>query len=182
MPATPTLALPYPALTDPPNGPQAVQLLAEAVENLLKAPFGRMGITSGFVPIDNANGVYPTVASQVLKNGMTFNSNSLLIPKAGLYEINMKAYFTGGGGVPFLGTATVTINSSAAPPAAAAAAFGTAFADKRTADDYTIWASVRRQLSANDRLRLWMRSLGAGSTFGTDGYNGSFVEAVWLQP
>lgn len=37
MPTTPTYSLPYPALSDPPNGPGAFEDLAEAVETVLAA-------------------------------------------------------------------------------------------------------------------------------------------------
>lgn len=42
MPTTPTYSLPYPAITDPPNGAKQIQALADATDTILGAVDGRV--------------------------------------------------------------------------------------------------------------------------------------------
>lgn len=174
MPTTPTYAFRYPASGDAPNGPQAIQNLATDVEGAMNRPFGHAGITAGFITISAANGAYPTLVAQTLKNGMTFSGGGLVVPKAGVYEITAKGYFTGG--TVYQGQWGATINTAALPPASIASGPGMTW--KQDANDYTAWSTVRRTLAANDVIRLYMKS--PNSTYGTDGYNGSYIEVVWV--
>lgn len=57
MPSTPIYGLPYPSLSDPPNGPAQFQALAEAVE----AELDRIDDTISGVPITQSSSVTATV-------------------------------------------------------------------------------------------------------------------------
>lgn len=57
MPSTPIYGLPYPSLSDPPNGPAQFQALAEAVE----AELDRIDDTISGVPITQSSSVAATV-------------------------------------------------------------------------------------------------------------------------
>lgn len=46
MPTTPTYSLPYPALSDPPNGPGAFEALAEATETALDTKVGAAALAT----------------------------------------------------------------------------------------------------------------------------------------
>lgn len=141
-------------------------------------PFGHAGITAGFILATAANGIYPTLASQTLKNGVTFSSNGLVVPKAGLYEIVVKGYFTGGAG--YIGQAAATINTTATPPASTANAAGSAQTWKADSSDYNAWAVVRRVLTANSVIRLWTKAGTGGSTYGSTGYDGAYIEVLYI--
>lgn len=139
-----------------------------------KPPFAHAGITAGFIAISAANGAYPALVSQAATNGMVVSSSSITVPKAGLYEITAKGYFTAGTG--YQGQWGATINSTALPPLAIASGLGMMW--KGDSNDYTGWSTVRRTLAANDVIRLYMKS--TGSTWGTDGYNGSWLEVLYI--
>lgn len=59
MPFTPIYGLPYPSLSDPPNGPAQFQALAEAVE----AELDRIDDTISGVPITQSSSVAATVST-----------------------------------------------------------------------------------------------------------------------
>lgn len=142
----------------------------------LTTPMGHCGATAGFQPISDVNGAYALFsAAQVLRGGMTFGSNGLTVPKTGLYRVSAKSYFTGG--TNYQGLAMVTRNSAALPPPDANVLFN-AFVAKTDSADYSGFASAVRTLTAGDVLRLWLK--GASSTWGGDGYNGSYLEAEYL--
>lgn len=140
----------------------------------LNRPFGHAGLISGFQAVSATNGAYITLSAQTLLNGMQFASNSLIVPRTGLYEIVAKAYFTGGSA--YAGQWGATINSAALPIPSSAAGNGILW--KADGNDYSAWSVVRRTLNAGDALRLWHS--GAGSAWGTDGYNGSSLEVLFI--
>lgn len=141
----------------------------------LNAPFGHAGSVASFEAISGANGAYVTLTAQTLKNGMTFSGNGLVVPKAGLYGITTKGYFTGG--TAYQGQYGATINSTALPPTTIAAGLGMAW--KADSADYSAWSFVRRQLAAGDIVRLYEK--GAASAWGTDGYNGAYIEVLYIE-
>lgn len=141
-------------------------------------PFGHAGCAAGFQTISAVDGIYVTLAAQVLKNGMTFASNGLVVPKAGLYQITARSYFTGG--TVHSATWAATVNSTAIPMAATAETVGTGTLWKQDSLDYQGWATGHRQLNAGDTIRLWMKS--TSSTYGTTGYNGSYIEVRYVTP
>lgn len=130
-------------------------------------PFGHAGLTSGFVGI--SGGVYPALNAQILRHGVTFSSNRLVVPRDGLYEITSKAYFTGS--AAYSGAWTVEINGTDA-------ASGNGQLWKEDAADYMGWSTVARELVAGDAMELFMDS--PASTYGTTGFNGSYIEVKMI--
>lgn len=87
MPTTPTYALPWPALTDPPNAPADMQKLATATETAIK------GVESAFSYAEYAQTVAQTVTTS-LDSRMLFNtaavapSNDVSHSATGVFTIN----------------------------------------------------------------------------------------------
>lgn len=145
--------------------------------DLNSVPFGHAGITSGFVTNSGANGIYPTLVAQILKSGMTFSSNGLVVPEAGLYEINVKGYFSGGSA--YMAQVAATINGTALPPGTTQA-FGAVLTWKGDTNDFAAFGSGRRQLNAGDVVRLWTK--GGASTWGSTGWDGTYLEVQFVCP
>lgn len=137
------------------------------------APMGHMGLTSGFQNIvGGAGGKLTFDAAQILRGGITFNNatDSLVVPYTGLYRFNVRVLATGGG-TPWVAQAWLTQNS-------AQTGIYTYFT-KADGRDYTDAASGIMSLSAGDAMGVWMSySGGAGtpSSYGTTGYNGTYLE------
>lgn len=68
MPSTSEFDLPYPSLTDPPNGPAQIQALAQAVEDLLSPPWITITLQPGYV----ANGGFHTPAYRKIGDKVEF--------------------------------------------------------------------------------------------------------------
>lgn len=139
-------------------------------------PFGHTGRTAGFQ--DNSTGSYVDfTAAQELRGGMTFSAanNSLTVPFAGRYRISGNGYFTGSSG--YLGITYLVLNSTGDPPAGSAQ-LGNALCSKPDANDHSGFVSVVHTLAANDVIRLY--TSGLGDTWGTDGYNGSWLEVEYI--
>ena len=145
----------------------------------LNQPFGHAGLTSGFV---NTNGgVYPTLAAQVLANGVTFTSNALVVPKAGLYVIIVKAYLSGSPG--HLLDYSVALNTTANPPPSAVSGtpIGNGVLRKDVAEDLTHQLVGHTTLAANDAVRLFTKTSTSVNVWGTNGYNGTYLEVRRIQ-
>ncbi|GJF04965.1 hypothetical protein [Pseudonocardia sp. D17] len=144
-----------------------------------EAPFAHAGITTGFVGVP-ANGLYCPLTLQDSAGGMTFNagSSSLTVPIAGRYRLTCKAYATGSTVYQFFGD--VTINDAAVPPATSGFGPNVSFWKQDSADYFAV-GSCERRLNAGDVLRLYVRGGGgAASTYGSTGYNGSWLEALYV--
>lgn len=142
--------------------------------------FGHVGSVDGFQPISGGVGAYTVFsAAQELQGGMTFDnaSDALVVPIAGLYEIHVKGYATGGSN--YMGSAEATVNSTALPPGTSGLGAITSFY-KWDAGDYIAHGYVRRRLAALDKVRLWQGS--PGSTWGSNGYNGGYLEVLYVGP
>jgi hypothetical protein len=136
-------------------------------------PFGHMGRTDGFAL--NINAVVGMSAAQKLRGGMTFNSGTyaLVVPATGLYMLNHRAYWTGGTG--YAGTSKLLKNGGTEIVGSYLAQW------KQDGADYTWNNSVCVDLTAGDTVSIFMSSAGsAGSTWGTTGYNGTFLEVLAL--
>lgn len=142
----------------------------------LNQPFGHAGLTAGFVNIQN--GAYPALAAQSLTNGMTFATNALTVPRAGLYLIVAKIYLSGSAG-PHLLEYLPTLNSAVNPPPAGLGSrpIGNGLGWKGTGEDYTFSIVGHATLAANDLIRLWAKTATSVNAWGDNGYNGSYVEA-----
>lgn len=133
-------------------------------------PFGHLGKTSGFQTVSAAGNVVTMDTPQILRGGMVFDTNtdSLIVPKSGLYIIRTKPYLVGSQG--YLGSGKVQRN--------AADITGTYTSTwKGDPSDYTWSHEVTRSLTAGDSLNMIVAgSNSLGSTWGTDGFNGSYFE------
>lgn len=143
----------------------------------LSRPIGHTGMTGGFQPCNGAGAYCLFPAAQVLRGGITHNAaqNALVPGKTGLYRITAKGYFTGG--TAYQALAYVTRNDAALPPAAGNI-IANALTWKADAGDYTGLISEKRTLTAGDLIRLYVQ--GTSNTYGTDGYNGSYLELEYL--
>lgn len=133
-------------------------------------PFGHMGVTGGFTA--SSQNPVGMAAAQVLLGGMTFSDadDALVVPRAGLYEMNAKIYTSGGGtGLAFM---NIKING---------AAFGCGVQwTKQQVDEYVGTPTVRKALLAGDKVSLQAGS--PSSIYGTDGYNGTWLEVKYVGP
>lgn len=143
----------------------------------LSRPIGHTGMTGGFQPCNGAGAYCLFPAAQVLRGGITHNAaqNALVPNKTGLYRITAKGYFTGG--TAYQAITYVTRNDTALPPAAGNI-IANALTWKADAGDYTGLISEKRTLTAGDLIRLYVQ--GTSNTYGTDGYNGSYLELEYL--
>jgi hypothetical protein len=150
-------------------------------------PFAHMGCTDGFqaVAADLGTGTYTAFsAAQELQGGITFvnASDALQVPIAGRYRITAKYYITGVSvNVQCIGE--VQINDNTQPPAVASRSGAGVSFQKVTNGDYSAVGQITRRLAAGDLLRHWMGCNAAScNTYGTTGYNGSFLEVLYLGP
>lgn len=130
-------------------------------------PFGHAGCIAGFQDIAGTD-VPVVIKDQLTRGGMTFETVSggrFVIPRPGLYEIRVKIYATQGSGYDFMGAAY--INSDKIE--------GTEVFDyKQTASDYKQHAMTTWNCVAGDKIGLGMTS--PNKTWGTDGWNGAWLE------
>jgi len=135
-------------------------------------PFGHIGRTGGFQTLGGADiGVVITVA-QELRGGMTFEAASagrMIIPKSGLYEIRCRIYGTAGSAYTLDGGA---YKNSVILPGTQATFY------KATSSDIKDFTICTVPLVAGDKVGLGMTS--TQSTWGTDGYNGSWLEIKYV--
>lgn len=144
----------------------------------LATPFGHMGRTAGFMALSTTTATVVMDAAQELRGGMTFDNanDALVIPQSGLYTITMKLYTSGGSsGVKHTMTLTKLVGG-------AVSGVGIQIYKADTADWYgTTCMTV--PLLANDKLYLSAAVVsGTSNTWGTDGYNGTFLEAEFKRP
>lgn len=134
-------------------------------------PFGHMGKTNGFTAGTDQNPV-SGMAAQILRGGMTFSSadNALVVPLTGYYRLSGRTYSSGAstGGSLW----QITING-------VTAGFGASvWWTKTQVDEFVPLTTVVRQLTAGDKLAL--RAQQPASTWGSDGYNGCFIEVEFM--
>lgn len=145
-------------------------------------PFGHMGRTAGFQ--SGAGGSTEAIvvmnAAQKLRGGMTFNNtaNALVVPRAGIYNVRIRPYFSGAEtsiciAKPRFG-GTVTTEPVEASGNWASVSKPSAGADIH----YTVDREVPLPAGATVYL-AWMSTV---ATWGTDGYNGSWIEVKYLRP
>lgn len=130
---------------------------------------GHAGRTGGFQTLGGTDVAITLDAAQITRGGVTFETSSggrFVIPTTGLYRISAQAYFTGGSG--YQAHAAIFKNSSKVGMG------GKIYTWKADGSDYIAHCSTLALLNANDRIGLGATS--ASSTWGTDGYNGSYLE------
>lgn len=179
MGTTTKFGLPYPEATDSPFVHVDLKKLADAVAGALagvttERPLGHMGRTGGFQTIGTDPTKVTMDAAQVLAGGVTFDNanDELVIPKEGLYRVTVRGYATGSSN--YWHDVAAYLNGSRLFQAACRFT-------KPDSQDYLAGASGYARLAAGDRVSLYCtRSGTSGSTYGTDGYNGAFVEVEYL--
>ncbi|RKT33682.1 hypothetical protein DEU34_2286 [Microbacterium sp. AG1240] len=125
--------------------------------------FGHAGKTAGFQNM--SGGQVATVALQDSSGGMTLTDNGLIMPVTGRYQVNARFYYSGPGGGTVRGDLYVN---------GASRVQGRTY--KEALEDATVALSQIMLLAAGDKLQLWSNY--GNSTWGTDGYDGTYVEAL----
>lgn len=125
--------------------------------------FGHAGKTAGFQNM--SGGTVATVALQDSAGGMTLTDNGLIMPVTGRYQVNARFYYSGPGGGTVRGDLYVN---------GASRVQGRTY--KEALEDATVALSQIMLLAAGDKLQLWSNY--GNSTWGTDGYDGTYVEAL----
>lgn len=136
---------------------------------MARTVFGHAGKTTTSSPPSGfqnmAGGQVVTIELQDAAGGMTLSENSLVIPVTGRYQVNARYYYSGGGGGTVLGVLQVNGANRAQVQSY-----------KEPGQDTTVPVSQIMLLAAGDKLRMWSNY--ANSTYGTDGYNGTYIEAL----
>lgn len=125
--------------------------------------FGHAGKTAGFQSM--SGGQVATVALQDSAGGVTLTDNGLIIPVTGRYQVNARFYYSGPGGGTVRGDLYVN---------GASRVQGRTY--KEALEDATVALSQIMLLAAGDKVQLWSNY--GNSTWGTDGYNGTYIEAL----
>jgi hypothetical protein len=139
-------------------------------------PFGHMGRTQGFQAVSNTNNsIIGFTAAQILHGGVTFDAanNALIVPISGYYRVNIKGYASGGT-APYMMTFLAYRNG---------ASLSEHFTvSKPDGNDMCSSASGIVSLNAGDKITEYCASNpAAGSnTWGTNGFNGTFIEIEWV--
>lgn len=141
-----------------------IEKARRAVSNI---PFGHAGATAGFQTIAGSN-VAVNITNQQLRGGMTFEATSggrFVIPRDGLYIVRIKAYATEASGYDFMFDAyknSVALRGNEI------------FDYKQTTSDYKQHSECTYPFVAGDKIGLGATT--PNKTWGTDGYNGAFLE------
>ncbi|ATW59945.1 hypothetical protein SEA_WALTZ_68 [Arthrobacter phage Waltz] len=136
--------------------------------------FAHAGKTDGFQTTVGTDVAIVLNSAQVLKGGFTFETTSggrLVAPYSGWYRINAQFYITGGSG--YRSQSKIYKNSS---PSGVG---GVGLVWKADGTDFTTHTMTVVQLTAGDRIGLGTTQT-AGSAWGTDGYNGTYLEMEYL--
>lgn len=181
MATTPNQAIPYPAPSDAPDVPYWMQRLAERADSLFSTlftvpPLGHMGKTGGFQGGNSAPGTTITMTqAQVLKGGMTFDdaSDALVVPKDGLYRVTVQGMFSGAASGSNIAIAQFKRGAAAAADIGSPAA-----GPKPDSADVRYTATSMVPLLAGDKVSLLQKT--AVSSWGTNGYDGSYLELAYI--
>lgn len=140
--------------------------------------FGHMGRTDAFQPLsaDQMQTVHMSAAQDLL-GGVGFDAarSALTVPVTGRWSISCRFYATGRAGVQAAGQATIGRGSTTLAVEGTYLGFW-----KADHQDYMSQSAVTQHLVAGDKIFLQMQY--GGSTWGTNGYNGSAVEIQYLGP
>lgn len=138
------------------------------------APFGHMGKTNGFQALAGTDIAVVMTGAQKLVGGMTFEAASagrLVIPIAGRYLVSQTSFATNGSAYKFAGAAYY--NSVKIP--------GTEMVDwKQDGTDWKCFGQCEINCLVGDKIGMGMTS--PQSTWGTTGYDGSFIEVRYVGP
>lgn len=139
-------------------------------------PFGHMGKTDGFQSI-SSSATITMAAAQTLRGGMTFDNatDSLVIPKTGLYRVTERFYCSGGS----TGRHTSAVMKLPAGGGGAVIVGGVAVhLWKADASDWASFATGTAVLTAGDKV--YMTGNGPANAYGGDGVNGCWLEVEYI--
>lgn len=139
-------------------------------------PFGHMGRTGGSQSIGTTPATVVMDAAQALRGGMTFDNatDSLVVPLTGLYQIVVKMYTTGAAtGKHSLSVSKVGSGGATIPGCAVQV-------NKTDNSDWFSTTVVSASLTAGDKLYLAAAASTASATYGSNGYDGTFLEVLYI--
>lgn len=135
--------------------------------------FGHAGRTAGY---QAGSGVVVMTAGQDLQGDMRFSGGGLVVPIAGRYQVSIRPYVSGG----TAGRYTAAPRVNGAVPAQSGPVVQATKAD--TTNDYSAIATQLMTLAALDVLTFAVTIPAGDSVWGTTGYDGAWIEALYLGP
>lgn len=167
------------------EGPFAVNGLAEAVDADVETihdrvtflesinPLGHMGRTAAFQTV-STNTRVAMDSAQLLRGGMTFDTaaDALVVPLAGYYYVSIHLYASGPPGYFFRGQVSKNAGLSYLGPKVS---FW-----KEDSNDYFQSGASLVLLAAGDKLSMVVN--GTGNVWGSNGFDGCFIEAEYRGP
>lgn len=177
------LSAPYPGLRtvalDRPGTPIMVFTGGKWQPETPMPAFGHMGMTGGFQNVSSPDWTTLKIdAAQELVGGVAFDAaaKALVAPTAGRYQIVARFYATGTGGGN-AASGQVLLNRSGAN-----SVLDGSYTNfwKGSNLDFTNISTMTRLLQAGDKISMQM--IYASSTWGTTGYNGSWLELLYIGP
>lgn len=140
-------------------------------------PFGHMGRNNSFQSLGGVTTTVIMSAAQELRGGFTFDNanDALVIPFAGLYDVHIKAFFTGA--TTGLNQSGIYVNGSL--PSGQYQGL-TGQSNKMDSSDITYHTMSTVSFSAGDKVALWHQS--SVSTWGTNGYDGAYLQIKYSEP
>jgi hypothetical protein len=139
-------------------------------------PFGHMGRTASFIALNGSTQTVITMdAAQDLKGGMTFDNanDALVVPIIGRYWIHYKAYFTGAAS----GNSQAQIQVNGATTSGLQQGPSSSH-NKMDGNDVYPHGMGILQLNAGDKVSI--SQMATCSAWGTNGYDGTFLEVQYL--
>lgn len=148
-----------------------------------EVPFGHAGRSMGFqAGAGNSTDAKVVITPQKLRGGMTFNQDNfaLVVPRAGYYNVRVRAYFSGtNSDVCLIKPRFKNLGAGVSEPAEASGNWASINKTTGAADiHYTVDRDI--PLPAGAHIEHWFMS--NQSTWGTDGYNGTWIEARYIGP
>jgi hypothetical protein len=135
-------------------------------------PFAHMGKTNAFQALSGTTTKVTMDAAQTLIGGFTFDnaSDAVVVPLTGWYQVRLKGFFTGASaGVNQTG---VTVNGTNGPTGVMQGIISNI--NKMDGNDVFVISTGRLPFNAGDKVGLYQFS--AVSCWGTNGYDGSYLE------
>jgi hypothetical protein len=139
-------------------------------------PFGHMGRTGASQSTNSTAVTVQMDAAQELRGGMTFDNatDSLVIPLTGLYRVTVKLYTTGSATGKHTCSISKVGSGGATIPGCAVQV------NKSDSTDWFGDTTVTTPLTAGDKLYMAAASTSASNTWGTNGYDGTFLEVEYV--
>lgn len=170
LPADPQLGMRARIVNDPTGVTRVVEKVPAGWRST-DSIFGHAGMTS---TTQSVGTVLVLVSAQELQGGMTFSNGALVVPIAGRYDLRINLYVSGTG----TGKYTANVQANAAALVGSPVLRGW----KPDNGDWSLTASGMAQLAAGDALKVAFSMPANTSLKGTTGYDGCWLEAIYLGP